>query len=242
MRRWLAILCLLAGLDLAVAATARKSSDIPILSNLLSLFTPARTPAWTGAHGRHAARSPHVHVAEPKPASPRGGIIDPESTSAIRQPVSPPTTFVAEPATTSAVTQTAAPAVAVRSAEQFIEPPAAAAAEPAIAPAGEEPAVVRPRSPGGDSRCGDGQRIVSAYYWEGRHTASGQPFDPHGMTAAHRTLPFGTHLTVLNPRNGRSVTVIINDRGPYTHGVSLDLSLGAAQAIGMKGTGVVCLL
>jgi rare lipoprotein A len=101
-----------------------------------------------------------------------------------------------------------------------------------------EPAPTHARDP----RCGDGQRIVSAYYWEGRQTASGQPFDPYGMTAAHRTLPFGTRLTVLNPRNGRTVTVTINDRGPYTRGVSLDLSLGAAKAIGMQGTGVVCLL
>ena len=83
---------------------------------------------------------------------------------------------------------------------------------------------------------------MSAYYWEGRHTASGQPFNPHGMTAAHRTLPFGTHLTVTNPRNGQSVTVVINDRGPFVSGVSLDLSLGAAQAIGLHGTGSVCIL
>jgi rare lipoprotein A len=95
---------------------------------------------------------------------------------------------------------------------------------------------------GGESNCGGGQRIVSAYYWEGRHTASGQPFNPHGMTAAHRTLPFGTQLTVLNPRTGKTVTVTINDRGPFVRGVNLDLSLGAAQLIGMRGTGVVCLL
>jgi rare lipoprotein A len=92
----------------------------------------------------------------------------------------------------------------------------------------------------GDPRCNGGQHIVSSYYWESRHTASGQPFNPYGMTAAHRTLPFGTRLTVTNPRNGQSVTVIINDRGPYVQGVSLDLSLGAAKAIGMQGTGVVC--
>jgi rare lipoprotein A len=90
--------------------------------------------------------------------------------------------------------------------------------------------------------CGGGRRIISAYYWEGRHTASGQRFNPYGMTAAHRTLPFGTQLTVSNPRTGKSVSVIINDRGPYTSGVSLDLSLGAARAIGMRGTGPVCLL
>jgi rare lipoprotein A len=92
------------------------------------------------------------------------------------------------------------------------------------------------------STCNTGQRVISAYYWEGRHTASGQPFNPRGMTAAHRTLPFGTQLTVTNPRNGQSVTVVINDRGPFVSGVSLDLSLGAAQAIGLHGTGSVCIL
>jgi rare lipoprotein A len=92
------------------------------------------------------------------------------------------------------------------------------------------------------SGCNGGQRIISAYYWEGRRTASGQPFNPQGMTAAHRTLPFGTHLTVSNPRTGKTVTVVINDRGPYVQGVGLDLSLGAAQAIGLHGTGSVCIL
>jgi peptidoglycan lytic transglycosylase len=61
------------------------------------------------------------------------------------------------------------------------------------------------------------------------------------MTAAHRTLPFGTRLTVTNPRNGQSVQVVVNDRGPFISGVSLDLSLGAAQAIGLHGTGAVCM-
>lgn len=103
-----------------------------------------------------------------------------------------------------------------------------------------EPQVRAPRSR--DSACNGGHRIRSAYYWEGHHTASGQPFNPHGLTAAHRTLPFGTRLTVTNPRTGQTVTVIINDRGPFVQGVSLDLSLGAAQAIGMHGTGTVCIL
>jgi rare lipoprotein A len=92
------------------------------------------------------------------------------------------------------------------------------------------------------SACNGGQRVVSAYYWEGHHTASGQPFNPHGLTAAHRTLPFGTRLNVTNPRTGKTVNVLINDRGPYVRGVSLDLSLGAAQAIGLQGTGSVCIL
>jgi hypothetical protein len=98
---------------------------------------------------------------------------------------------------------------------------------------------IRPQS---KSVCNGGRRIVSAYYWEGRHTASGQAFNPHAMTAAHRTLPFGTRLDVTNPRTGKTVNVLINDRGPFVRGVSLDLSLGAAQAIGLHGTGSVCIL
>jgi rare lipoprotein A (peptidoglycan hydrolase) len=96
------------------------------------------------------------------------------------------------------------------------------------------------RSTETDARCKGGQRIISAYYWEGQRTASGQPFNPHGMTAAHRTLPFGTRLTVTNPRTGKSVVVVVNDRGPFVSGVGLDLSLGAAQAIGLRGTGAIC--
>jgi rare lipoprotein A len=98
---------------------------------------------------------------------------------------------------------------------------------------------VRSRRAGG--ACGDGKRIVSSYYWEGQRTATGERFNPHGMTAAHRTLPFGTRLNVSNPHTGKTVTVVINDRGPFVSGVGLDLSLGAAQAIGMRGTGTVCI-
>jgi rare lipoprotein A len=75
----------------------------------------------------------------------------------------------------------------------------------------------------------------------GRPTASGEVFDAAGFTAAHRTLPFGTRLLVTNPENGRTVEVRVNDRGPYVAGRSLDLSEGAALAIGIhaKGTGTI---
>ena len=86
-----------------------------------------------------------------------------------------------------------------------------------------------------------GQHVVATYYSSGRRTASGQAFDSAGYTAAHRTLPFGSQVTVTNPDNGRSVTVVINDRGPFTRGVTLDLAHGAARAIGMRGTQWVCM-
>jgi rare lipoprotein A len=86
-----------------------------------------------------------------------------------------------------------------------------------------------------------GQRVVATFYSSGSRTASGQAFNAGGHTAAHRTLPFGSQVTVTNPRNGKSVTVTINDRGPYTHGVTIDLASGAAHAIGMSGTQWVCM-
>ena len=89
--------------------------------------------------------------------------------------------------------------------------------------------------------CSQGVRIVSAWYGEGSHTASGQRFNSHGLTAAHRTFPFGTRLLVINPHNGKSVTVTINDRGPFVKGIGLDLSRGAAKVIGLTGTGAVCM-
>jgi rare lipoprotein A len=86
-----------------------------------------------------------------------------------------------------------------------------------------------------------GQEVVASYYSGGRRTASGQAFVSSGMTAAHRTLPFGSQVTVRNPQTGLSVTVVVNDRGPFTRGVTLDLSRGAARAIGMRGTQYVCM-
>ncbi|MCP1970832.1 septal ring lytic transglycosylase RlpA family protein [Bradyrhizobium elkanii] len=87
-----------------------------------------------------------------------------------------------------------------------------------------------------------GQHVVATFYTSGRRTANGEIFDSHGLTAAHRTLPFGSRVTVMNPQNGKSVTVVINDRGPFTRGVTIDLARGAARAIGMSQTQWLCML
>ncbi|MGO4682765.1 septal ring lytic transglycosylase RlpA family protein [Hyphomicrobium sp. 2TAF46] len=79
---------------------------------------------------------------------------------------------------------------------------------------------------------------MASYYWEGQKTASGARFNPEGMTAAHRTLPFGTRVRVTNQSNGQSVVVTINDRGPFIGGRVIDLSRGAARQINMTGAGV----
>jgi len=79
---------------------------------------------------------------------------------------------------------------------------------------------------------------VASFYKDDTETASGEKFDPDQLTAAHRTLPFGTRLRVTNVETGRSVTVRINDRGPYIPGRSVDLSYSAADTIGMVERGV----
>jgi len=88
-----------------------------------------------------------------------------------------------------------------------------------------------------------GTRIVGFASWYGqRHqglaTASGEAFDMNKLTAAHRTLPFGTRLKVTNVENGRSVVVRVNDRGPWVNDRVLDLSQAAAKSLGMLGDGV----
>ena len=72
----------------------------------------------------------------------------------------------------------------------------------------------------------------------GRMTASGTRFDPRGLTAAHRTLPFGTKIRVTNPRTGASVLVTVTDRGPYCGRRELDLSKAAAREVGILMRGV----
>jgi rare lipoprotein A (peptidoglycan hydrolase) len=82
------------------------------------------------------------------------------------------------------------------------------------------------------------QTMVASYLdysLAGAMTASGEPFDPEGYTAAHRTLPLGTRLLVSY--GGRSVRVTVNDRGPHVAGYDLDLSLAAARKIGLIGPG-----
>jgi rare lipoprotein A len=105
---------------------------------------------------------------------------------------------------------------ATRAQEQGGEPPAAASA----------PAVLE-----------QGRASWYGLAFHGRKTASGEKFDMNALTAAHPTLPFGTRVLVRNPSNGRSVTVRINDRGPYTGGRVIDLSFAAARAIGIVGFG-----
>ena len=89
-----------------------------------------------------------------------------------------------------------------------------------------------------------GQEVLASFYSLSGRTASGERFIANGNTAAARTWPIGTSLTVTNPANAQSVVVRINDTGPwgraYQMGVRLDLARGAAQRIGMRSTQYVC--
>lgn len=84
------------------------------------------------------------------------------------------------------------------------------------------------------------QHGIASWYgpgFHGRKTASGERFNQNDLTAAHRKLPLGTKATVTNLRNGKTIVVEINDRGPYARGRILDLSKAAADRLGMKSAG-----
>jgi rare lipoprotein A len=83
--------------------------------------------------------------------------------------------------------------------------------------------------------------IASVYAYSGERTASGERATPSGLTAAHRTLPFGTRVRVTNSRTGRSVVVRINDRGPFVRGRVIDMTPAGAHALGFSGLAHVTL-
>jgi rare lipoprotein A len=100
-----------------------------------------------------------------------------------------------------------------------------------------KPTPTRTRTPeGGVSSTGT---CKASYYADGSRTANGEPFDPNGLTAAHKTLPFNTMVRVTNLANGKSVTVRINDRGPFVSGRCLDLARGAFTKIASTSAGVI---
>lgn len=129
---------------------------------------------------------------------------------------------------------TVAPADAAASAAMIELVPVQPSAEvtaPALAL--EEPAPSEPQ----DTVIGRGSASYYAAKFHGRRTASGERFDNSDMTAAHRTLPFGSLVRVTNPANGRSVVVRINDRGPFTRGRMIDVSRAAAEELGLVARG-----
>ena len=121
------------------------------------------------------------------------------------------------------------------------QPPVMTSSRPAVQE-GARKTVARHRLPAASERQtagtkGAGYGLASFYSYD-PHTASGEKFDKNELTAAHRTLPFGTRLRVTDVDTGRSVTVRVNDRGPFVRGRVVDVSASAAETLGIKGKGV----
>jgi len=105
-----------------------------------------------------------------------------------------------------------------------------------------EPArqVPPPQAPSPEASTEPGQLIVASWYGPGFHggrTANGERFNQNDLTAAHRSLPFGSRIHLTNPANGRSVIVRVNDRGPHRRGRTIDLSRAAARRLGIENRG-----
>jgi rare lipoprotein A len=107
--------------------------------------------------------------------------------------------------------------------------------KPVVTAARQQLKVARSRQGVGTQSASNG---LASYYRHGVRTASGENFSPDELTAAHRTLPFGTRVRVTNVATGRSVTVRVNDRGPFVNGRVIDLSYSAAESLGIVGRGV----
>lgn len=94
------------------------------------------------------------------------------------------------------------------------------------------------------AKCGADREVLASHYRIGTKTASGEKFDPHGLTAASHDYPLGTTINAVNPLNGKSCKIRINDRGPFglarQMGAKLDFSLGAARCLGMRSAQYVC--
>lgn len=158
-------------------------------------------------------------------------------------PLAPASHALAEeaalPATTAA--SAAAPVPLTGPAPEAATPAATSSAD--IAPAAE---LAPAADPAGDAThdaplaatpLGRGTASYYGAQFNGQRTASGERFDMNGLTAAHRTLPFGSKVRVTNTANGKSVVVRINDRGPFARGRLIDLSRAAAGRIGLIGPG-----
>ncbi len=110
-------------------------------------------------------------------------------------------------------------------------------AKPLTAPGDRHPAIARAALPAPPpAEVGEASWYGDAF--AGRPTASGEPFDPEALTAAHPDLPFGTEVTVVNLDNGRQVEVVINDRGPFIADRVIDLSRAAARLLGFLRDGI----
>ncbi|WP_260726196.1 septal ring lytic transglycosylase RlpA family protein [Dactylosporangium roseum] len=117
-------------------------------------------------------------------------------------------------------------------------PQVVASASPSKSPTGS-PTKSPSKKPSTSSAVTNAGTCKASYYASGSKTANGENFDPDGLTAAHKTLPFNTKVRVTNLANGKSVVVRINDRGPFVSGRCLDLARGAFVTIASVSSGVI---
>ena len=139
---------------------------------------------------------------------------------------------VTERSTSLGVSPQAAPAQAVPQRRASVAHHRVAAASRKHTPFTTSRAAAKPAAPT------DGSVGIASFYKYEAKTASGEQFNPRALTAAHRTLPFGTRLRVTNVATGQSVTVRVNDRGPFIPGRVVDVSHSAAEALGMIDRGI----
>ncbi|MEU8020806.1 septal ring lytic transglycosylase RlpA family protein [Micromonospora haikouensis] len=158
-------------------------------------------------------------------------------------PVTAPTTAAApsaSPSPSASVPPSASPSPTVTASPKATRSQAASRSRPRTAapkPAATKAAATKKPTP--TSNVVDSGSCGASFYDEGQLTANGENFDPSAMTAAHKTLPFDTMVRVTNPANGKSVTVRINDRGPFIDGRCLDLSRAAFAAIASVDVGAL---
>lgn len=132
----------------------------------------------------------------------------------------------------------ASPRFAAKGGGARSQPPASDGKKETSTPESGSAATPRVKAPEGKALLTlEGVASYYAHEFHGRLTSNGETFDMHSLTAAHRTLPFGTKLRVTNLENNRTVTVRINDRGPFKEGRIIDLAMGAAEELDMIRNG-----
>ncbi|MEV0595384.1 septal ring lytic transglycosylase RlpA family protein [Nonomuraea cavernae] len=219
-RRWVTIA---AGAAVVAAASttawAAVVNDDPKTAALSPETSPSPSTSSPGSTGASPTLSPTV-----SPTGPVAGPVTGETSA---------------PAGAKATPNTPAPSTSsskASSKEVATTPPSAKPVATSQAKADKKPVAKTKTKP---SRVLSSGRCGASFYAEGQMTANGERFNPSAMTAAHKTLPFGSRVRVTNPANGKSVTVRINDRGPFIGGRCLDLSRAAFAAIGNTGAGVM---
>ncbi|MEU0564917.1 septal ring lytic transglycosylase RlpA family protein [Nonomuraea sp. NPDC005983] len=193
-----------------------------------AVVAAASTTAWAAVANDAPRSTTTMDLAAPSPATPEPSTPAPTS-SGTPSPASTPDTT---PSAASKPKPSSAPRTSSAPNPPNGALPKTVKTEQARAPKKSEPAKPKTRVLSSGT-CG------ASYYDEGQMTASGERFDPSAMTAAHKSLPMGSRVRVTNPSSGESVTVRINDRGPFVGGRCLDLSAAAFKAIGSISAGVM---